>query len=210
MKAYIYVGGGIVAQNIIERPEADDLVIAADSGYNNAKAFGVSPKLLVGDFDSLGKENIPNGVKLVELPCEKDMTDTQAAVELALREGASDIVIIGGLDNRLDHAMSNLAILRELYMAGVHCIITDGANRVRYINSSSTLIARSNYRYFSILADDDKVKGIDIEGCKYPLRNATLTRRRQYAVSNEIEGNCAFIAVRRGGIYIIESEPNKS
>jgi thiamine pyrophosphokinase len=76
---------------------------------------------------------------------------------------------------------------------------------VRYIRSTSTLIARSGYTYLSLIADGDKVKGVSIEGCKYPLDNAVLNDRYQYAVSNEIVGNCALISVKKGGLYIVES-----
>ena len=50
------------------------------------------------------------------------------------------------------------------------------------------------------------VKGVSIEGCKYPLKKAKLSRNFQYAVSNEIVGNCALISVRKGAVYIIESK----
>ena len=50
------------------------------------------------------------------------------------------------------------------------------------------------------------VKGVSVEGCKYPLKKAKLTRNLQYAVSNEILGNCALISVRKGAIYVIESK----
>jgi thiamine pyrophosphokinase len=76
---------------------------------------------------------------------------------------------------------------------------------VRYIRSTSTLISRSGYKYLSLIADGEKVKGISLEGCKYPLENATLTDRYQYAVSNEITGNCALVSVKKGGLYIVES-----
>jgi thiamine pyrophosphokinase len=207
MKAFVFTGGNIRVENITEKPEADDIIIAADSGYNNALAMGLAPHLLVGDFDSLGKKNIPSGIKTVELPAEKDVTDTHVAIDAAIENGASQIVIIGGLDGRLDHTLSNLAILRDLFARNIYAVITDGVNRVRYIRSTSTLLARSRYKYFSLIADDEKVKGVDIEGGKYPLKNATILRRHQYAVSNEITGNCALIAVKKGGLFIIESDP---
>ena len=207
MKAFVFTGGSIRPENITERPEADDIVIAADSGYNNARAMGLEPHLLVGDFDSLGKKNIPSGVKTVELPEEKDVTDTHVAIDAAIENGADQILIIGGLDGRLDHTLSNLAILRELFARNIYAVITDGVNRVRYIRSTSTLLARSRYKYFSLIADDEKVKGVDVEGGKYPLKNGVIYRNRQYAVSNEITGNCALVAVKKGGLFIIESDP---
>ena len=207
MKAFVFTGGNIRPENITEKPEADDLIIAADSGYNNAKAMGITPHLLVGDFDSLGKSNIPSGIKTVDLPEEKDVTDTHVAIDAAIENGASQIVIIGGLDGRLDHTLSNLAILRDLFERNIYAVITDGVNRVRYIKSTSTLIARSRFKYFSLLADDEQVKGVDIEGGQYPLKNGVIFRNRQFAVSNEITGNCALISVKKGGLFIIESDP---
>ncbi len=204
MKAFIYTGGKINKQNITEHPKSDDLCIAADSGYKNAKALGESVDILLGDFDSLGEQK-PENVKIVTVPAEKDFTDTQLAVKTALENGADDIVIIGGLSGRLDHTMANLGLLQKLWELRVHAIATDGHNRVRYIDSSSTLIAKSQYKYVSIIPVDKKIKGVDIEGCKYPLKNATLTRNDTLAVSNEVTGNCALIAVRKGACYVIES-----
>lgn len=207
MKAFIYTGGVIFPENITEHPKADDLRIAADAGLLNARTLGERIDLALGDFDSLGKGicDIPDDVEKITVPAEKDETDTQLAVNEALGRGASELIIIGGLDGRLDHTLSNMAILRAMWDMHVPCIITNGQSRIRYISSTSTLIARSGYKYLSVLAAEDTVKGVSIEGCKYPLENAKLTNKFQYAVSNEIVGNCALVSVRKGGIYIIES-----
>ena len=205
MKAFIYTGGKIFAENITEHPKGDDLIIAADSGLDNATALGVRPDILLGDLDSLKGKNPPSGTEVLQVPAEKDFTDTQLATDTAVKKGATEIIIIGGLDGRLDHTLSNLALLEDLSEKRIHAHIVNGQNRVRYINSTSTLIPRSGYKYLSLLSLTEKAKGVSVEGCKYPLKNSTLKRSFQYAVSNEIVGNCALISVRRGGIYIIES-----
>lgn len=205
MRAFIYTGGTVRTEAITEHPKADDLSIAADSGYHTAKALGERVDLLLGDFDSIGSIPRDEGMEIQQVPAEKDYTDTQLAVEIALERGAEDIVIIGGLSGRLDHTLSTLAILEDLYARRVYCTITDGQSRARYMRSTSTLIARSPYKYLSIIAADEVVKGVDIEGCKYPLKKATLRRSHQFAVSNEITGNVAFISVKKGGVFIIES-----
>ncbi|MBE6577316.1 MAG: thiamine diphosphokinase [Ruminococcaceae bacterium] len=204
MKAFIYTGGRINKQNITEHPKSDDICIAADSGYKNAKVLGEKVDVLLGDFDSIG-EPLPDGIKVITVPAEKDFTDTQLAVQTALDMGANEIVIVGGLGGRLDHTLANLGLLQKLGDMRVHAVATDGYNRVRYINGSSTLIAKSQYKYVSVLPIDKKIKGVDIEGCKYPLKNATLMRDDTLAVSNEVTGNCALISVRKGACYIIES-----
>ncbi len=207
MKAFIYTGGKIYPENITEHPKGDDLRIAADAGFINAKLLGERIDIALGDFDSLcGRQSeIPESTKKITVPSEKDETDTQLAVNEALKMGADEIVIIGGLDGRLDHTLSNVAILEAMADMRVHALIANGQNRIRYIRSTSTLIARSGYKYLSVIAADDVVKGVSIEGCKYPLCNAKLSRKFQYTVSNEIEGNCALISVKKGGIYIVES-----
>ena len=206
MKAFIYTGGTILPDGITERPKAGDLCIAADGGYRNAERVGVRVDLLLGDFDTLGEpKDVDKRCEILRVPVEKDFTDTQLAVETAIARGADDIVIIGGLGGRLDHTLSNLAILEDLWARRVFALITDGQNRVRYLNGSSTLIAKSTFPYLSLIAATERVRGVSVEGCKYPLKNKTLTRNLQYAVSNEITGNCALVSVKRGALFIIES-----
>ena len=206
MTAFIYVGGEICPQAIEEFPTEEDLVIAADSGYTNALALGVSPSVVLGDFDSLDQSTLPENVQKIEFPPQKDYTDTQLAVKYALEQKCNQIVLIGGLSGRLDHTLSNLAILEDLSDKHLHGLITDGFNRVRFLRNDSVILPKSkHFQYLSLLTADEKICGVEMDGCKYPLKNAKLRRNTQYAVSNEITGNCAFIAIRRGGAWIVES-----
>ena len=205
MKAFIYTGGKIRHENITEHPKGDDLIIAADSGYHNAIALGEKPSVLLGDMDSIKETELPENIEILKVPAEKDFTDTQLAVDTAIKQGAREIVIIGGLDGRLDHTLSNLAILEDLNKKGIFAHITNGYNRVRFLDSTSTLIPKSGFKYIGLLCLSEKAKGVSVEGCKYPLKNAKLERGFQFAVSNEIVGNCALISVRKGSLYIVES-----
>ncbi len=197
---FVVVGGEIDPKGITRRPKGEDIVICADSGVMNADRCGLRAALVVGDFDSFPEEKIPKGTEKIKVPKEKDFTDSMLAVNEALKHDADEIVIIGGLSGRLDHTLSNLGILRELSEKHVYATVEDGFNRARYIESTSLLIARSNYKYVSLIAADKKVKGVSVEGCKYPLDNATLECQNQYAISNEVEKNVALISVRKGGL----------
>ena len=206
MRAFLYTGGEVAVDRVTETPTTEDLVIAADAGWNTAAACGATPSVLLGDFDSLGEPDVPDGVRVIRLPAEKDLTDTQLAVDYALEAGATELVIVGGLEGRLDHTLSTLAILEKLSEKHIPAVITSGKNRARFVRNSGTILPRSPYfRYFSILAADPKIKGVTVEGAKYPLKNASLSRLSQYAVSNEIVGNCALVEIRRGGAWIVES-----
>lgn len=205
MRAFIICGGEVFPQYISERPEGDDIVIAADSGYKNAVALRLKVNILVGDFDSMS--DIPDGVdEIVRVPAEKDETDAQLAVEIAAKRGAEELVIIASTSGRVDHALSLLCILEDMWAKKIRGYIVNGQNRVRFIRDSGHILLRTeNYKYFSLIAADDKVKGVSIEGGKYPLIKKTLERKNQFAVSNEITKNAALITVKKGGVYIIES-----
>ena len=206
MKAFIYVGGDVVPDKIYEFPKGDDLKISADCGYENAKKLGITPDFAVGDFDSGKIDELPRETEIIEVPAEKDFTDTQLAIDVALEHGADSIVIIGGLSGRLDHTMANLSLLEKLWKAGIRGIITDGNNRVRYIERTSELVPNSGFKYLSLIASDKEAKGVSLEGCKYPLKNARLERTNTtLTTSNEILKNCALVSVKKGGLFIIES-----
>lgn len=206
MHFWIITGGTVAPDNLPERPDKDATVIAADSGLNNARTLGIPVSIVVGDYDSLGHApEVEKGTEVVTVPTEKDVTDTQLAVELALRRGAREITIVGGLGGRLDHTLSNLAILEDLLGKGVRATIMDGCNRVRLLHNDSTILPRSGYTYVSLLSLDPISKGVEIDGVKYPLTGARLNRSFGYAVSNEITGNCCFISVRKGTLLVVES-----
>lgn len=206
MKTYIFTGGVIHPEHIHITPAEGDLIIAADSGLVNARLLGFSPTAVVGDYDSLGHApDVDADVEVITVPAEKDVTDTQLAVELAMTRGATEVHIVGGLGGRLDHTLSNLANLEDLADQKIRAVIEDGQNRVRLLRNDSTILPRSDYTYVSLLALDPLCKGVEIEGVKYPLKNAKLERKFQYAVSNEITGNCCFISIRKGAILVVES-----
>ena len=209
MKAFIYVGGSVNPDNITEHPKADDITIAADVGALNAKKLGDIPEIIVGDFDSAKLEVIKKEfprAEIVTVPSEKDFTDTELAIDTAIKKGAKEIVIIGGLDGRLDHTLTNISLLEGLAKSNIYAVITDGKNRIRHIESTSTLIARSQFKYLSLIPRTEKLKGLTILGCKYTLENKTITNAAPgLTISNEILQNCAFISVKKGGLLIVES-----
>jgi len=206
MKAFIYVGGKIDPDFITEHPKGDDITIAADSGLLNAKLLGDHVAVAVGDFDSFPERDIPEDTEVIRLKPEKDVTDAQVAIEVALERGADSFVIIGGLSGRLDHTLANLSILEDLAARNHYAIMTDGVSRVHFLNGGSALIGRSGFKYFSLIAATDIVKGVSVEGAKYPLKNAHLSRKNAgFGTSNEIDGNCALITVKKGSLFVIES-----
>jgi thiamine pyrophosphokinase len=210
MKSYIFIGGKVDKSAIESKIPENALVIAADSGYDNAKALGYAERcdFVVGDFDSTGEKAFCSRAKIIRVPSEKDETDTQLAINTAIENGADELYIIGGLTGRLDHTLSNIYLLESLTNSGIYACICDGKNRVRYLKErSSLLIQKSEYKYFGLLPADREIKGVSIDGAKYPLKNAKLERNNpSFAISNEVTENFAMVSTKKGGLFVIESK----
>ena len=221
MTAYIFTGGKLAVGSMDElglHMSEADLIIAADSGYNNASRLGVRPGLLLGDLDSIDRKKLaPDELEHIEkiiVPAIKDDTDTQLAVDTAISRGADEIYIIGGLGGRLDHTLSSVFLLEYIADRGADAVMTDGQSRVRVMKTAGepisleipkTFDGTDGFKYLSIVSLTDECEGVRISGVFYPLDGVTLERRYSYAVSNEITSDSAEITLERGTMLVIES-----
>ena len=221
MTAYIFTGGKLAVGSMDElglHMSEADLIIAADSGYNNASRLGVRPGLLLGDLDSIDRKKLaPDELEHIEkiiVPAIKDDTDTQLAVDTAISRGADEIYIIGGLGGRLDHTLSSVFLLEYIADRGAGAVMTDGQSRVRVMKTAGepvslmipkTFDGENGFKYLSVVPLTDECEGVRISGVFYPLDGVTLERRYSYAVSNEITSDSAEITLEKGTMLVIES-----
>lgn len=84
----------------------DDVVIAADSGYDSARMFGVSVDLAVGDFDSTRYGREIETVRHERHSRDKDESDTFLAIARGVEMAGNDYVLVGGGGGRTDHLLA--------------------------------------------------------------------------------------------------------
>ncbi|MBO4219651.1 MAG: thiamine diphosphokinase [Clostridia bacterium] len=204
-RAFVFSGGVTAGTAGLPVPEAEDFVIAADSGYDLASRCGVTPDLLVGDLDSIRQISAASGIETVRVKAEKDFTDTMMAVDIALSRGFTEITVVGGLGGRVDHSLSNLFLLEYLNSKGIDAVICNGENEIRFLKNGSMSFRCGNYRYFSLVAADPVASGVSVTGGKYPLKDAVIERTWQYAVSNEpaFPGAEISVSVENGSLFVI-------
>ena len=118
MKRCVIIGGaGIARYDRINRfLREDDFCIFCDSGLRHLPFLQAEPGLIVGDFDS--HEKPTTETEIIELPCEKDDTDTFYAAKEAIRRGYDDFLLVGVTGERMDHTLANFSILQYLDTAG--------------------------------------------------------------------------------------------
>lgn len=209
MTGVILCGGRITDYTFMRKYlNGADLVISADSGARHCKGFDVVPDLLVGDFDSVSDDDYMGlksaGVETVQFPVEKDMTDSELAIDIALEKGCSRVILLGALGTRLDHSVSNLFLLKKLLDRGTEGILADENNEARLIDSSLTLERELNL-FVTLLPIGGSAKGVTTQGLYYPLKNAALEVGSSWGVSNRFSSGKATVTIQEGTLLVILS-----
>ena len=191
-----------------------DLVVAADRGALAALALGLRPDVVVGDVDSLGADEARRlagaGIPFERVPAEKDETDTELAILVALRRGATAIAILGALGGpRLDHALANVALLGHGALRGCATEILDGRTRVRLLSAeddggAALSLAGRTGDTVSLIPVGRDVEEVTTHGLAYPLAGATLPAGPARGVSNVRTAPDARVAGGRGRLLVVE------
>lgn len=209
MTGVIVCGGKIEDYSYMKKYiRSADLIISADSGARHCIRFHVVPDMLIGDFDSAGGEDLSElasaGAEVVRFPSEKDMTDSELAVEEASRRGCTRIILLGALGTRLDHSISNIFLLKKLLDKDIEGMLADEHNEARLINSGIEL-AREEGAFITLLPVNGAAKGVTTEGLYYPLKNATLETGSSWGVSNQFSEDTARVTVKEGYLLVIKA-----
>ena len=186
-------------------------VIAGDRGLEALYQLKIIPNHVVGDFDSVSPEILKFYKKQSQIifhtyHAEKDNTDTDIALQLAIKLKSSRITIMGALGRRMDHAIANIHILKDALEANIPCQMIDEHNRIYLINKEMTLEKDKVYgKYVSLIPLTSTVEGLTLAGFKYPLHDYTLPIGTSLGISNEIVTDTAHIEMKNGILIVIES-----
>ena len=179
----------------------NDLLIAADGGYDTASKNSLLPDIVLGDFDSLGF--VPSGENVVCLPTQKDDTDTLAAVKIGLNKGFKSFYIYGALGGRIDHTLANIQTLSFIAEKGGKGFLVGDNEVVTLIKNSTLTLSYQNSGIVSVFAYGGAAEGVSIKGLSYEIFDAQLEPSFPLGVSNEFCGKPASITVNDGALLIV-------
>ncbi len=187
-----------------------DIVYCCDGAANWAKDIDIKIDVLLGDMDSIKEDTLNyykgTPVKLIMLPREKDMTDTQFAGDLAAENGATQITFIGALGSRFDHTLANMHVLERLYKTGVSAKIVDDKNIIFVAGEGQNNIVGEKGQCVSILPVGNSVFIENTQGLYYPINNRALYIEEPLGVSNVFLDKQAFLNIKTGEAFIIISK----
>lgn len=205
-KALIICGGEF---SPIEENLEYDYVIACDSGADYAHKMGIMPDLIVGDFDSY-EGDIHKDFPCVSIethPVMKDDTDAMLAIKKSLSLGYEHIILACALGKRMDHTLSNIESLHYISLHGGIGEIVSTNEHLRTLNNIEEQLSLSKREgcSLSLYALSDYVKGLSIEGAKYPLDKATITNSFPLCHGNSFVNDTVTISLEEGYLLIVES-----
>jgi len=204
----ILLGGDLNPTPRVTRQVAGTRIIAADAGMGHAQTLGVVPEIWVGDFDSVPGD-LPAALAAVErmtFPAEKDKTDGELAVDVALARGASAFVLAGAFGGpRADHEYLHLALAMRLAEAGYAVTLTSGSQEGVPLSAAPRRFDLADGTLFSVLGFSD-LEGLTVAGAKWPLHDVRVPFGASLTLSNEVRGGLS-VTVRSGRALLLAQLP---
>ena len=214
MNAIIVTGGDIdlsLLENYIAENK-EDVIISVDAAITKLEKINVTPHIMVGDFDTLSDEERLKkyenlNVEIVKHDPIKDFSDSELAVDRAVKDGIKNIAVFGALGKRFDHAFANILILQKYKKLGADITIYDRYNKI-YVKSNHFTLEREKLwgKYISFFSLEGKNFMEKLEGGKYPIENKIIDNiaTPSLYISNEIKDD-KLEAAFSGDLLVVES-----
>lgn len=209
----LVITGGHIDESFLNKCVIEEnytLIIVVDHGLVAADHLKLPLDFIVGDFDSV-PHNILNqyrnsSVSIKTYPAEKDKTDTEIAIELALMNNPESIDIIGATGSRLDHVFANIHLLLMPMELQVAAFIIDPNNKIYLRKDDFVLQKAKQYgNYVSLMPFSGQVSGLTMIGFKYPLNKILLAPGSSLCVSNVLKAEEGKIEFTEGILVVFET-----
>ncbi|MHB1317026.1 MAG: thiamine diphosphokinase [Anaerolineae bacterium] len=195
-------------QRLLAVVDAANYVIAADGGANWLNAHGRDPQQIVGDMDSVDPALLrrleDRGGKVSRYPAHKDETDAELALAAAAALQPREIVLLGALGGRIDHALGNLSLLAMCELGGIVVRIYDGLSMLWLVSDSSE-ISGAPGDIVSLIPWGGDACGIHTEGLAYPLRGDTLRLGPSRGISNVLLAEHGRVTLASGQLLVVQT-----
>lgn len=199
----IFAGGDPADADLADELPSPDLILAADSGYDLAVHLGFRVDVLVGDLDSIVTSPIPDHVVVERYPTDKDQTDLDLALELALRENPERVVVIGGTGGRVDHEISTAGLICSERWAGIDELEWVSSRGRVYVVRRRRIIHGDIGATVSLIPVGGAASGIKTSGLQWDLDGGDLPAGSTMGVSNVMRAPVADIQLETGCLLVV-------
>ena len=208
MRAALFLNGSADPPDVLRRVAARaDLVVAADGGALHALRAGIVPDLVVGDMDSLGEAGAlkvgERGATLERHPSRKDKMDAHLAILAAQKRGITDLDLVCATGGRPDAVFALPHLLLAAERLGVRTTAVAGWGEMFVVEDGSRGVEGRPGENLSVFPLAGVAEGVTLEGFEYPLEGARVEAGDTVGFHNELLGEGARVAVKRGALFVI-------
>ncbi len=209
-RAIIFYNGNLSdVRNAKKYITSTDYIICADGGAKHALELGLKPHIIIGDFDSLSQKDqkvfAKQQVPFITYKKEKDETDSELALQYALKNGYTTIVLFGVFGSRIDHMLTNIFALEYLSNYNADVTIIEGNQAIRVIHNSIKLKGKKG-DLLSLIPLKGDAKKVTTKNLQYPLHNEDLLFGHSRGISNIFIKDTAEISLQEGSILVIHEK----
>jgi thiamine pyrophosphokinase len=187
-----------------------DCVVCTDGAINNLIEHGLVPQIVIGDLDSIDPQvraSLCSGVEVHHVACQES-TDLEKAFRFAIQRGASTVLLSGLGGGRLDHALTNMAIVQKFSReVSVRLYEPSGYGVLLVAEGAATHHSFScRLGMLVSLVPFGRVEGITTTGLKFPLRGESLEWGVREGVSNQSVAEEVVVTIERGVLLLFSDE----
>ena len=208
MRAIIFANGELRhPESVAALIQDGDYIIAADGGSRHCAQLGITPDLVVGDFDSIDEAELHalqiSGTRLVRYDRRKDFTDLELALEHARKIGASKTLVFAALGRRWDQTLANLLLPAVQTLSGLEVRLIDGKQEIFLLRGGeSCSLEGSLGDTISLIPLTREAQGVLTQGLEYPLKRETLYLGATRGISNMFSDSQASVFLEEGMLLI--------
>jgi thiamine pyrophosphokinase len=207
--ACVFVGGNPPHPFISPVVARSHSIVAADSGWRHALSVGVTPMVVLGDFDSITAQELHDvhaaEVPLIEYPSDKDLTDAEIALRFVADSQATSLLLVSGGGDRFDHLLSLLHALCDDVLAGIRRCAIVGDTRIDIVTSSQPLTVTTDHgQLVSLVPIAGNVDGVSTAGLRWSLHNDILHATQSRGVSNIAMESSVSVSVTHGHLAVLQ------
>lgn len=202
--AVILAAGAVPSPEWIAGLPPNARIVIADGGLAAARAFGLQPDDVVGDFDSCRPEDLTwaegAGAAIHRHRPDKDATDLELALDLVADR--SDHITVLGIDGgRTDHVLGNWAAVANPELAARVEVLTTGG--IVHVVHDRIELSEAPEERLSLLAWGGVARGVTTIGLRWELDKFDLSPYSARGVSNEFVGTTVSILLEEGVLFVV-------
>jgi thiamine pyrophosphokinase len=203
----VITGAAALAPDVVTRIPPAAIVLAADGALDHALAAGLRPAGLIGDLDSVSADGLAwaeEHATVERHDPDKDHTDTELALRMAVGLDPAHLILVAGGGDRLDHTIAAIGALGDPSLTSIPLIDAWwGDQWIRIVHGPGrTSIDLAPGSTLSLLALHGTCTGVSITGTEWTLDGDDLAPVTGRGLSNVVVDDGVEISVSMGVLTV--------